>query len=154
MLFCDFLGVLEPKSTFSKTLIRSTGAAQNQQRTQLFPCFSAVCRCETQLLFFMNEKTLTSKNALQGNSHFRVKCVCLLKKGACLNDLVVKVPFFQKQTLKKMLLSEVTLVQTDVFSQHCKMFCKAKTQGRTFFQRKKQGFLSVCKAVLPNLNFF
>ena len=61
LLFWDILGVLEPKSTFSKTLIRSTGAAQNQQRTLLFPCFSAVCRCKTQLLFFGTKKLCRAK---------------------------------------------------------------------------------------------
>ena len=36
-----------------------------------------------------------------------------------------------------MLLSEVTLAQIVIFSQNCKMFCKAKTQGWTFFSLGK-----------------
>ena len=58
-------------------------------------------------------------------------------KRCFLNKLMAKVPFFQSQTLKKMLLSEVALDQVAVFSQNYKIFCKAKTQGWTFFLRRK-----------------
>ena len=50
--------------------------------------------------WFLAEKTLTSKNALkQGNLKFHEKLARLMKMFACLNNLVGKVPFFQKQSM-------------------------------------------------------
>ena len=60
-------------------------------------------------------------------------------KRCFLNKLVAKVPFFQSQTLKKMLLSEVALDQVDVFHRITKYFVKQKRKGGLFFSEEKTG---------------
>ena len=47
---------------------------------------------------FLGRKNFVVRKRLTRKLAFREKCACLVKKGACLNNLVPKVPFFQNQT--------------------------------------------------------